>query len=190
MAKQPKRRLAFRTEHQGNPLSHARLTKSDKWNGVIFVVELDGKIRELSLSCDDVGFALWLARPHIGFDTQNKVAQPGWDGTMRLPFAVPTFRDFEHYRTYMRREKEVAGTFLGSDKITDEGDLKTDHHRYLIELLGYAVLPLWAKDEAAFMKRWGHTAKDHTFRAMFAPTARHEQVVRAEQMKLQQRRAA
>jgi hypothetical protein len=97
-----------------------------------------------------------------------------------------TFRDFEHFQAFLRREKEMPGTYF-SHRRTEEGDPFTEHHEHLIEMLAYANFPVWARDKAAFLKRWGRTAPDHTFEAMFAPTARHEQVVRFENIK---RRAA
>lgn len=188
MTKKPKRKLAFRTEHQGNPLSYARLTDYEFNNGAIFIIEMDGKVRELSLRYTDIHFVTMFSALHHRLDKEKRVTVSHGDSSRTLPYAVETFLNFDHFLLFWKREKEKAASHF-KFKTTDEGEPVTEHHEQLIQLLAYANLPVWAKDETAFLKRWGKTDAYHSFHGLLAPIERHRDVVRFERNN-QQRRAA
>lgn len=173
-----KRRLKFLTKHQGNPLSQAFLTRADARNGVFVTVEMDGQVRKLSLNSAQMSSITWYSISHLKMDANREgTSPPSFDGNPRLRCHVNTFRDFEHFREFVAHEKQTPGLHRKQFS-TDEGDRITEHHERLIELFAYAVLPVWAKDEKAFVKRWGITAGDHCFRAMLAPTDSQNQQTR------------
>ncbi|MHA6643779.1 hypothetical protein [Mesorhizobium sp. A623] len=175
-----KRHLKFLTKHQGNPLSQAFLTKADSRNGVFVTVEMDGKVRKLSLNSAQMTAITWYALGHLKMDANREgTLPPSFDGNPRLRRHIDTFRNFGHFREFVACEKQTPGLHRKQPR-TDEGDRITEHHERLVELFAYAVLPVWAKDEKAFVKRWGIVAGDHCFRAMLAPTdSRNQQTRRA-----------
>lgn len=154
MTKQPKRRLAFRTEHQGNPLSHARLTDSDLSNGVFVTIELDGKICTLSPSSRQMSFVRMRLFEYRRMDV---------NGDTRLRYKPNTFTSFENFLEYLNLIWNEPGVGPLVSYRTDEGEPLTEDHDRVVKLLLYAALPVWAKDEAAYRKRWPHDQDRHPF---------------------------
>ncbi len=175
MAKQPKRRLAFRTEHQRNPLSHARLTEYDFSNGVILTIKLDGRIQHLSLDARQMSFISLQQFSHRKRDE---------DGDTRLRFNQLTFTSFENYVDYLKLVWNEPGvgpmTRASNTTRTDEGDPYTEAHDTALALLFYAALPVWAKNKAAYEKRWPHDLDQFPFER---GTDYHRQVSTADQHK-------
>lgn len=137
------RRIDIPTNAVSDPSFHLKLTREDRMKGVVVAMNIGGKTRDVHLTGHMISLPELFGDPHRRADES---------GT--LQYAVRTYRGHQDF------VRDLATSF-DCQLATIHG--ATSDQRIALAQVTWLSLPVWARDETAYKRKFGSQAQQYPF---------------------------